>query len=142
VLQLPGESRKPISSIRFISFNDLYVQLISNDIPSVYADRNNLFALLGGHFHTERSLIYIWDLNHLSLFDSCYALQTLRQCGTNFSLIQTFFPGRTRDAVKKKFQRLGLYFPFTSNLWSYICPESVSTCTSLIHAEKRRVIQN
>ncbi len=41
-----------------------------------------------------------WGLEETRLF---YA--ALRQCGTEFSLMQTLFPGRTRKQLKKKYMR-------------------------------------
>eukprot|EP01035_Chromulina_nebulosa_P027587 gene27587-36300_t len=41
-----------------------------------------------------------WGIEETHLF-----YQALSQCGTNFSLMQTFFPNRTRGALKRKFTR-------------------------------------
>lgn len=41
-----------------------------------------------------------WGFEETRIFYNC-----LRQCGTDFSMMQAFFPGRTRKQLKKKFYR-------------------------------------
>lgn len=47
-----------------------------------------------------------WGIEETRLF-----YDALRQCGTEFSLMQTFFPNRTRKQLKKKFIREENLYP-------------------------------
>lgn len=48
----------------------------------------------------------LWGIEETRLF-----YNALRQCGLEFSLMQSFFPNRTRKEIKLKFRRcVGLHF--------------------------------
>ena len=49
---------------------------------------------------TDRRNTKAWGLEETRLF-----YDALRQCGMEFSLMQSFFPNRTRKEIKLKFQR-------------------------------------
>jgi len=48
----------------------------------------------------KRRKSIVWGFEETRIFYNC-----LRQCGTEFSMMQAFFPGRTRKQLKKKFYR-------------------------------------
>lgn len=49
---------------------------------------------------TNRKAAKMWGIEETRLFYSA-----LRQCGLEFSLMQSFFPNRTRKEIKLKFRR-------------------------------------
>jgi transcription factor TFIIIB component B'' len=55
--------------------------------------------------YINRKASHVWGLEETRMF-----YQALRQCGTEFSMMQSFFPHRSRRELKLKFRRLAAFY--------------------------------